>query len=59
MDGGPTFAIDRDEAVAHGLAVLNAAACLYPSAEEFTDSVDFARAQIEDMHHPPLTQLTQ
>ncbi len=32
LDGGPTFAIDRDEAVAHGLAGHNAARSL-PGSE--------------------------
>ena len=56
LEDGTMYALDRDETVALALAQLSAAARLYPSAKEFTDSVDFARAQIEDLHTPATVQ---
>ena len=52
MDG-PTFAIDRDEAVALALTMLAAAAKLYPSAEEYNAAVTHARGEIQNLLPAP------
>jgi hypothetical protein len=42
--------LDRDEAVGFSLTVLNAAARLFPTAEEFSHTIAFARGKIENLH---------
>ncbi len=50
--------IDRDECVALAITMLSAAAQLFPSASEFSDSVAHARSEILNLHPSP-SQLTQ
>ncbi len=59
VDGGPTFAIDRDEAVALAVTMLAASAKLFPSAEEFNDAVTTARGEIQNLLSPPPPQSIQ
>jgi hypothetical protein len=46
---GTSRTFDRDEAVVHALAMLNAASHLYQTAAEFSRTVEHARSQIFPM----------
>src|SRR5262245_17811557 len=47
---GQTHLLDRDEAVVLSLTMLSAASRLFPSANEFRKTIDYARGQIENLH---------
>jgi hypothetical protein len=53
---GEKRVLDRDVAVAHSLAVLNAAAKLFPNAAEFSKTIDLAREVVRPMQPPESIQ---
>ena len=53
---GQTRVLDRDEAVALSLLTLDAAAKLFPTATEFSDTISYARSQVFNLHRAPGVQ---
>ncbi len=51
-----TRVLDRDEAVALSLLTLDAAAKLFPTATEFSDTISYARSQVFNLHRAPGVQ---
>ena len=45
--------LDRDEAVGFSLTVLQAAASLFPSVSEFSNTIAAARGAIQTLHPAP------
>ncbi len=48
--------LDRDEAVGLSLLLLDAAAKLFPTATEFSETISYARSQVLNLHPAPGVQ---